>query len=131
MSAFDYVAVRDKAKETLDKFGFAMTIKRYSTTKDTVAGTVARTVSQQQELTAVILPASKGTLEAFDVRFMSEGVLTDMNVRFAILSASGSTFTPGPKDVAEYFDGAWQVMGCTPLNVNGTAVIYSIGLRKP
>lgn len=130
MAVFDYAGIRDEAEAILAEFGFKMKVTRYADTSNAVAGTVSRVVLLEQELTAVILPASQGTLEAFDVRFMS-GVMDDLNVRFCIMSAKDSTFTPAPKDVADYYDGEWQVMGCTPLNVNGTAVIYSVGLRKP
>lgn len=129
--AFDYAAVREEAKAILDEFGGQMTVKRYADSSDAVAGTVSRVVSLEQTLTAVILPASQGTIEAFDVRFMAD-LLDSTDVRFTIMSASGSTFVPAPKDVAEFWeDGAWQVMGCTPLNVNGTPVIFSVGLKRP
>lgn len=130
MAAFDYAGIRDEAEVILAEFGFTMSITRYTDTSNAVAGTVSRVVLLEQDLTAVILPASQGTLEAFDVRFMSD-VAESLDVRFCIMSAKGSTFVPSPKDVADYYDGEWEVMGCTPLNVNGTAVIYSIGLRKP
>lgn len=130
MATFDYAAIREEAKAILEEFGNSMTVKRYADSADPVAGTVNRVLSQQQSLTAVILPASQGTLEAFDVRFMSD-VLEGTDVRFAIMSASGSSFTPGPKDVVEFWeDGQWQVMGCTPLNAAGIPVIFSVGLKR-
>ena len=130
MATFDYAAIREEAKAILEEFGNSMTVKRYADSADPVAGTVNRVLSQQQSLTAVILPASQGTLEAFDVRFMSD-VLEGADVRFTIMSASGSSFTPGPKDVVEFWeDGQWQVMGCTPLNVAGIPVIFSVGLKR-
>lgn len=129
--AFDYAAVREEAKAILDEFGGQMTVRRFADTSNAVAGTVSRVVSQEQTLTAVILPASQGTLEAFDVRFMSD-LLDSTDVRFTIMSASGAAFTPAPKDEVEFWeDGKWQVMGCTPLNVNGTPVIFSVGLKRP
>lgn len=130
MATFDYAGIRDEAQAILAEFGFDMTVKRYADSSDAVAGTVSRVLQAQQQLTAVILPASQGTLEAFDVRFMSD-VLESTDVRFTIMSAKGATFTPEPKDVVEYYDGIWQVMGCTPLNVAGIPIIYSVGLRKP
>lgn len=131
MATFDYAAIREEAKAILEEFGNGMKVTRYSDVANPVAGTVIRTVQLEQTLTAVILPASKDTLEAFDVRFMAD-VLEGMDVRFTIMSASGATFVPSPKDVVEFWeDGEWQVMGCTPLNVAGIPVIYSVGLRRP
>jgi hypothetical protein len=131
VATFDYAGIRDEAQAILLEFGFQMQLTRYVDTADAVAGTVQRAPSQQQELTGVILPASQGTLEAFDVRFMSD-VMDSVDVRFCILSASGATFQPEPKDVATFWEpGDWQVMGCTPLNVAGVPLIYSVGLKRP
>ena len=130
MATFDYAGLLDDVQGILEEFGFQMKVTRYSSVSNGVAGTVARTVLMEQELTAVILPASQGTLDAFDVRFMSD-VLASTNVRFCIMSSKGSTFTPSPMDIAEYYDGEWEVMGCTPLNVEGTGLIFSVGLKQP
>lgn len=128
--SFDYVGIRAEAQAILADFGFAMTINRYSYVSDPVAGTVVKTLQATQTLTAVILPASKGTLEAFDVRFMSD-VLESTDVRFGILAAEGAVFQPEPKDEAVFFGATWDIMGCTPLNVAGTALTYSVGFKKP
>ncbi len=130
MATFDYVGICNDAKAIIDEFGFRMKIRRFAYVTDKLAGTVDRGVPQEQELSAVILPASQGTLEAFDVRFMND-VLESTDVRFTIISAVGATFTPAPKDEVEYWDGVWNVMGCTPLNVAGIPLIYSVGLKKP
>lgn len=128
--AFDYAGIRAEAKAILAEFGFDMTVNRYTFSTDPVTGIVTKTLLATQPLTAVILPASKGTLEAFDVRFMSSA-MEGTDVRFGILSAEGAVFQPEPLDEAVFFDGTWDVMGCTPLNVAGTAIIYSVGFKKP
>lgn len=131
MATFDYEAIRQDALAILQEFGFQMTLRRYADSGDPVAGSVTRALQTEQQLTAVILPASGGTLEAFDVRFMSD-VMESTDVRFAIMSAVGAQFMPQPKDVAIYWEaGEWEVMGCTPLDVAGVPIIYSVGLKRP
>lgn len=130
MSLF-YEEMRAIADGLLLEFGRPITVTRYQETVDKVASSTVKALLASQTLNGAVLPASQGTLEAFDVRFM-EGLLTETNVRFCILSAEGSTFTPEPNDYVEGLDGkTWNVLGCTPLNVDGTAVIYSVGLRLP
>ena len=129
MSVF-YDELRRDANELLAELGRPIIFKRYTYVNDLVEGTSVPTLSASQTLNAAVLPASGGTLEAFDVRFM-DGAQDDTNVRFAVVSAEGSTFTPGPKDKVDMDGLVWNVMGCTPLNVDGTAVIFSVGLRLP
>lgn len=130
MASFDYIATRDEAEAILAEFGFKMLITRYASVVDPVAETVVRTVVLQQNLTAAVLPATEGNLGAFEVKDM-DGVEASTNTRFCYVSAKDSTFLPSTTDVAEYWEGEWQIMGCTPLNVNGTAILYRVGLRKP
>lgn len=132
MATFDYQAVIEEAKVTIDEFGVDFVMKRYSSGGNPVAGTATKTLEATQTLAGVILPASQGTLEAFDVRFITAEILASKDVRFVILSALGHTFVPGPMDEVDFQGAVWQVMGCTPLNVTGEdAVIFSIGLQRP
>lgn len=129
-SAFDYAAIRDEMKLVIEEFGFDMVVRRYADTVDSVEGEVTRIAEQKQTLTSVILPVNLNTIEALDARWMKD-VLTDTDVRFCIMSATGHTFVPGVKDMVEYWDGKMQVLGCTPLNVMGIPVIFAVGLRSP
>jgi hypothetical protein len=128
--AFDYAAAAETARKLIEGFGSLSTVNRFADVPDVVAGTVARVVSKTQRLPAVILPASGGTLEAFDVRFMND-VKDSTDVRFCLAAAKGSTFQPEPKDEVTVLGQVWQVMGCTPLNVSGVPLIYSVGLKRP
>lgn len=132
MATFDYSAIANDALQLIEEFGTTFTINRYSSVSDPVTGETSRVLQNTQTLAGAILPASQGTLEAFDVRFMSESVMASLDLRFVILSAVGATFIPSPMDEA-YFSGfTWQVMGCTPLNVTGAdPIIFSTGFRKP
>lgn len=128
--AFDYAAIAAEARALIEEFGSTAVVNRLADSANVVAGTVSRVVSQTQNLPAVVLPASGGTLEAFDVRFM-EDVKDSTDVRFCIMAAWQATFQPEPKDEVTLLGEVWQVMGCTPLNVNGVALIYSVGLKRP
>lgn len=162
MATFDYAATKEDVEALLVEFGMPIVLKRYTKVADKVSEEVTKVLRAQQTLQSAVLPASQGTLEAFDVRFMQD-VMTQTNVRFAIMSAARITrlptgeflwdtaavsfddgesswdglwasdkwFEPQPNDEAEFFDGTWQVLGCTPLNVVGIPLLYSVGFRKP
>jgi hypothetical protein len=134
MSLYQEIAAELKIAFKEDLEARDVTFRRYSEAGgDFVEGTSNRALAASQVLPALILPASGGTLEAFDVRFMND-VRDSANVRFALVAGSGTTFRPEPNDLAVlYADGLeWLVMGCTPLNVDGaTDIIYSIGFRLP
>lgn len=131
MSLF-YQQMRATADDLLKEYGRTIVVRRLQSNQmtDPVAGTVTRAPALEGNFTAAILPASAGTLEAFDVRFMSE-VQAGTDVRFCVMSAEGVLFQPAPGDEATFDGKKWLVMGCTPLNVDGTAVIFSVGFKSP
>lgn len=136
MSAF-YEALAAEAKALIQELGRPITFLRYAKGQpgDLLEGTVTRTEIGRTVLSGAVVPASGGTLEAFDVRFM-DGAMTAGDVRFALVStlqADGSAagFQPGPGDEAEFEGRTWLVMGNTPVNVDGTPVVFSIGFRGP
>lgn len=128
MSQF-YEDLAADAKALLQEFGRDITLNRYTDTYNAVTGSNTRVLAATQTLSSAVLPASPGTIQAFDVRFMND-VLDEQNIRFAIMTAVGSTFLPAPMDQAVFDGKTWNVLGCTPLNVDGTAVIYSVGFRE-
>lgn len=75
--------------------------------------------------TAVILPASQGTVQAFDQRFVS-GTLIESTLRALLIAALGMEHEPKPGDKVTFPDGATgTLIGCTPLNPDGAnAIIY-------
>lgn len=134
MSAF-YEALAEEARALLTELGQPITFKRYGKGGDLVAGTAIRALLLETQLSVAIVPASGGTVEAFDVRFMSD-VKAGTDVRFGIcstLTPQGAVpaFQPGPGDVAEFEGREWDVMGNTPVNVDGTPVVWSIGFKGP
>lgn len=75
--------------------------------------------------TAVILPASQGTVQAFDVRFEG-GTLIESRLRALLIAAHGMTHEPAPGDKVTFPDGKiGTLLGCTPLNPDGAnPIIY-------
>lgn len=132
-----YLELQALAYELLDEFGRDVTFVRYDKVGavDVLEGTVERVPLATQVLRVAIVPASGGTLEAFDVRFM-DGINDATDVRFGICAArlangSPATFMPEPGDEATFDGRTWLVMGNTPLNVDGTPVSFSVGFRGP
>lgn len=74
---------------------------------------------------AVILPASQGTVQAFDVRFEG-GTLIESRLRALLIAAHGMEQEPAPGDKVTFPDGkVGTMLGCTPLNPDGAnPVIY-------
>lgn len=74
---------------------------------------------------AVILPASQGTVQAFDIRFEG-GTLIESRLRALLIAAHGMTHEPAPGDKVTFPDGrVGTMLGCTPLNPDGAnPIIY-------
>ena len=129
MTAF-YGTMSATALAKLVQFGQTLTIKRYSnSTPDYAAGSVTRAVTSTGTLTAVVLPASKGTVEAFDNRMKQDTSVNLDKLRFVIAAASGAPFEPKPMDEITFESRQWRVLGCTPLNPAGTALLYKMGVQ--
>lgn len=77
----------------------------------------------------VVLPASKGTIQAFDNRVKS-GELVDEKLRFVIIAAKGLPFEPKSGDRLTFDDADWIALGCTPLNPTGIPIYYGLGVRR-
>lgn len=75
--------------------------------------------------TAVILPASQGTVQAFDVKFEA-GTLIESKLRSLLIAALGMAHEPRPGDAVTFPDGTTgRLLGCTPLNPDGAnPIIY-------
>lgn len=79
---------------------------------------------------AVVLPASKGTIEAFDQR-VEGGTLIESNLRALIIAAQGMERAPAPQDLVVFADGSvWTLLGCTSLDPDATTPIIYRGTVK-
>lgn len=85
------------------------------------------TIEDQCPVNGVVLPASQGTIEAFDNRILDDP-MQRRSFRFCILAAAGLTFEPRAQDVLLTTEGPWRILGATPLNPAGDgAIIFNVG----
>lgn len=128
MSGIDYAALAEDAAASIAEAGRAITVRRYSRTVDKVTGTGTGT-PQEGTLTCLVLPASQGTIQAFDNR-LEGGTLVDEKLRFILAAAHGAPFEPQSNDELEFDGATWRILGCTPLNPAGTPLLYRIGAMR-
>jgi hypothetical protein len=128
-----YQDLQAEVGSLLAELGQPLTVNRYTWQNDLVEGTSAEALSQTQELSAAILPVhdTAAHLKDLDLSFM-DGAKDVKLTRFALVSAAGALFEPGPKDRAVQAGGQqWRVLGCTSINPDGaTDVVYIIGLQR-
>lgn len=128
MAFYDEMA--DIASEMLEEFGQTMILKRVTAESyDPVTGITVPGETERQPMTAIVLPASKGTIEAFDNKLVG-GTLIESNIRALKIAAKGLLWPPGPGCVVEHEGQDWQMLGATPSNPAGTPLIYSASIMR-
>lgn len=127
MSAF-YDNMADTALRLIRLRGAEYTLRRPSRTGNFVEGSVDTGAPSTTPVHALVLPASSGTVEAFDNRIKSERTL--MYLRFVLMAAKGVAFEPLTGDVLEIAGEDWQVLGSTPLAPDGTPLVYKMGIER-
>ena len=127
MGKFNYTAAETTASRLIDKFGETVNLLRYDATYDPVTGQTSSEVSQITEATLVSLPASQGTVEAFDNR--TKEAFIQGKLRFFIVAAKNLSFLPLPGDYISFESALWEIIGSTPLNPAGTALIFRVGAQ--
>jgi hypothetical protein len=127
----NYAATAAKTAAILAKSGAAMSLRVTTPgTYDPATGTETGATSADYACVGIVLPASKGTIEAFDNRF-ENGTLIEQNIRSVKLAASGLAVVPAGGDKLIINSEEWHVMGCTPLAPDGvTNIIYTLGVRR-
>jgi hypothetical protein len=79
------------------------------------------------KVTGVNLPASQGTIEAFDNRILQDPALRK-SFRFFILAGQGLELRPQANDILKTPEGYCRVLGATPLAPDGgEPIIYNVG----
>lgn len=140
MAAFDYIESQKDADELLKEFGRGITISRQvpgpplNPKEPWIPGPP---VTATYTASAVVLPASKGTIEAFDNR-LENGTLIDERLRYVLMSplmtrtsvAGPATIEPQSLDVLTFDGHDWTVLGCTPLNPAGVPVLFPMGVKR-
>lgn len=128
--AFNYARAADTAARLLAQFGQAVTLTRtVAGGYDPATGVTSPDVTQTQVATAVMLEASQGVVQSFDVRFES-GTLIESNLRSVIIAAEGLAWAPKPADKLVVAGETWTVIGMTPTNPAGVPVIYRVTVKR-
>jgi len=125
-----YSEMAEVADELITEFGQVITINRYAPTVVGSTGVATKgAATATSTANAIVLPASKGTVEAFDNR-RDTLLLSGRKLRYLKIASASMTFEPDPLDEAVFNSATWQVLGCTPVNPAGTPLVYGIGVVK-
>lgn len=128
MANFDYIDAQKTALELINEFGQLTKMIRLSSDYDPVTGSNDNVTSQITDAVVVSLPASGGTVQAFDNKFKED--LKKGKIRFFYVAAKGLTFQPEGGDLILFEDALWDIGGGTPLNPGGTPVLFTVGCRS-
>lgn len=127
MPKFDYKKAEKTAAELIVKFGQTTQLYRYDTAYDPVTGSASGETALSTDINIVSLPASKGTVQAFDNKIKEASIAGKL--RFFYIAAKDILFTPQPGDYILFEGSLWDVMGSTPLNPAGTALVFNVGCK--
>jgi hypothetical protein len=119
--------------ELLAELGAMAQYVRYTQENDLVEGTSAVAPLLRQELPTARVPVSmlKSSDAPMDVR-QASGTHATSEITHALCSTVGATFRPGPDDRVFLGTVEWNILDCTPINVDGqTDVIYLLRLVLP
>lgn len=98
------------------------------TTSSLTARTVAKTTPAGTRVRGFILPASKGTLEAFDNR-LEDDAFKGKQFRFLKLAACDLSVVPQAMDQFVFQGQTWRALGCTPIDiVGGVPLVHGVGV---
>ena len=120
----DYAAIAQDALAAIEEAGRSVTLARLSKTLDPVTGAVSATTCVKGSVSLVVLAASKSDLPEKQSDALMEALLQG-KLRKLLIAASGVPFEPAPVDIASFDSAYWRVLGCTPLNPAGVALIYT------
>jgi len=81
------------------------------------------------DIAVIISPASKGTVEAFDVRLKGQ-TLIETHLRALKIAAFGLEVQPRPGDGVDYDGERWRLIGCTPIGPDGHAIFYNAAIQR-
>lgn len=99
-------------------------------TYDPATGMDSGATTTDYPCVGVVLPASKGTIEAFDNKFVG-GTLIEQNLRSVKLSADGLPVEPKGGDKLIVDGAEWNVIGATPLATDGKSrLMFTLGIQR-
>lgn len=129
MSDF-YDRMATTALRLIEKFGQPITLRDETPGGyDPATGMTTGPVVLEQTVQAVVLPASKGTVEAFDNRFI-DGTLIESNLRALKIAAKDMEWAPKPGTLAIFQGETWTLLGVTSSAPAGIDLVYSATVRR-
>lgn len=126
----NYERAAAKIKSGFDKHGVAITYTRPgAATVNGPAGTATPgTPVVYTGVSALVLMASKGSIEAFDNR-REDGSLKGMELRYLKIAAASLPVVPKSDDKVIFAGKEWLVLGCTPTDLTGSdPLVYGVGV---
>lgn len=97
---------------------------------DPIEDTEVPGAMMEQPITCVVLPVSKGVVEAFDNRFEA-GTLIEANMRLLKIAAADLAWEPRGGDVVPDLEGAlWTVLGSTPMSPAGIPLVFNATVKR-
>lgn len=82
-----------------------------------------------QPIKCVVLPASKGAIEAFDNR-IEKGTMIESNLLQLKIAAKDLLFQPRSGDRAEIDGEMWTALGCTAIKPAGIPLVYTVTVKR-
>lgn len=122
--AFDqafYDGLAETARSLLSSLGQTSTLNRYTDTVNATAGTLTRAVSATSSCLSVRVP-----VESYgDLSTIPDGLAKAEKGAF-VLNAKGNTVMPQAEDELVIGSVTWLIVGATPINPAGTALIHKV-----
>ena len=130
MNAAFYAEMQDVVLEQIEQFGQILDLTRMTTgTVDPVTDTETGGGPETQPIKCLVLPASKGTIEAFDNRVVSD-TLIETNLRALKIVAKGLLWAPSPGNTVMFEGSVWSVLGVTPISPAGIPLLYTATVQR-
>lgn len=125
MAKFNYKSAQATALRLINQFGESLPLLRLVKEFDAITGKENITSISLVNSICVSLPATNGTIQAFDNKTIEE--LKKGKNRFFYMAAKGLDIEPDANDYIIYENKFWQIAGTTPLNPAGTPLLYNVG----
>lgn len=125
----NYREIAETALALIKDAGAEYAISRTPSTVTAATGAVVSGEPTTGTVWAVKLPASQGTIQAFDIR-IEDNSLVGRELRFLKVAALGAPFIPRKGDVITMDDGDWEALGCTPICPADVALVFNVGAVK-
>lgn len=128
--AIDFTKSAATALRLIRNAGQTGTIVRVSAgTYDAVTGGLTGTSETTTTCDFVELPKISGLPSAGYLEMYKEDLIAG-RVKFMLIAASSCAFAPVAGDIARLSSVDWEILGSTPVQPDGTGLLYKVGIRQ-